>query len=620
MYTRTVMLRATSSRTGLLARHHAARLGRRVTAPHVSLLHSSAAVRDDHRFGKPYGALPEFVDDWSVRRFYIVGTAGTAGAAVTLAAFPITVTTCVPAAVVALYWAIGIRDINQSAHAILRNFPVLGHVRFFLESIRPNIRQSFIESDTEKSGVPFDRAHRALAYQRAKAMTDTVPLGTKRDVYEDGYSYAMHSMFPKHVNVEDARITVGNYQCSQPYSASVLNISAMSYGALSENAILALNLGAKLGNFYHNTGEGGLSSFHLRHGGDIVWNIGTGYFACRNPDGTFNADKFVQNASQPSVKMIEIKLSQGAKPSHGGVLPKEKITKEIAFARGLEFPALSDCLSPPSHSEFSNAEGLIDFVARLRQLSGGKPVGFKLCIGRPDEFMAIVHAMKLRDVYPDFITVDGGEGGTGAAPPEFSNSIGTPLVEGLTFVNNALRGAGVREHIKLICAGKVLTGFSIVDRLALGADICNSARAMMYALGCIQALKCNTNKCPTGVATSDKVLMRGLVVEDKCNRVANFHERTVKSACEIMGAIGCAHPADVRPTHIMKRIDESTVASVAELYPLVEYGAFEKGTGPPALQAMWDRTRDRTSLSSAYIATRQEIIDRRNSVGLGTYL
>lgn len=375
---------------------------------------------------------------------------------------------------------------------------------------------------------------------------------------------------------------------------------------------------------------------------------------------------FKENAARPQVKMIEIKLSQGAKPSHGGVLPKvimlcadvdlmegqssrpsttshlqAKITPQIAEARGIPYPPTSDCNSPPNHSEFSTPEGLIDFISRLRDLSGGKPVGFKLCVGQPEEFMALVHAMRKGDVYPDFITIDGAEGGTGAAPPEFSNSIGTPLIEGLTFANNVLRGAGIREHIKIICSGKVLTGFSIVERLALGADLCNSARAMMYAIGCIQvrrcrgpntglhcaltsrqtfqALKCNTNQCPTGVATQDRVLMEGLVVEDKSNRVANYHGRTVKSACEILGALGCADASEIRPTRIVKRVSETEVKSMAELYPLVEYGAFVDGTAPKIYQAMWDRTEARTAVGSAHVATRREIIERRKTVGLSVY-
>jgi glutamate synthase domain-containing protein 2 len=361
----------------------------------------------------------------------------------------------------------------------------------------------------------------------------------------------------------------------------------MSYGALSNNAILALNTGAKLGQFYHNTGEGGLSRFHKEPGGDIVWNIGTGYFGCRNPDGSFSPERFKENALLPQVRMIEIKLSQGAKPGHGGILPGAKVTQYIAEARGV--PVGQDCISPALHSAFNGPQGLIEFVQTLRELSGGKPVGFKLCVGHPEEIAAIVQAMVKLDITPDFITIDGGEGGTGAAPPEYSNHMGTPLVEGLTLVHNLLLGAGIRERIKIISAGKIISGFSLVKQLALGADLCNAARAMMFALGCIQALKCNTNKCPTGVATQDPELIKGLHVPSKAQRVFSYQKKTVESAMEIIGSIGLDHPINLERSHIYKRIDEHVVMSYAELHPEVPVGSLMNGTAPEALHKTWTK-------------------------------
>jgi len=350
----------------------------------------------------------------------------------------------------------------------------------------------------------------------------------------------------------------------------VFNVSAMSYGALSDNAILSLNGGAKLGNFYHNTGEGGISSFHKAPGGDIVWNIGTGYFGCRDATGHFSEEKFKENASLPQVRMIEVKLSQGAKPGHGGILPKSKVTNEIANARGVNIG--EDCISPPIHSAFVGPEGLVKFIAKLRLLSGGKPIGFKLCVGHPAEVASIVQAMVKLNITPDFITVDGGEGGTGAAPQEYSNHVGTPLIEGLTLVDNLLRGAGVRDRVKIISAGKVYSGFSLVRHLAIGADICNAARAMMYALGCIQALKCNTNKCPTGVATQDRELMQGLDVDDKTTRVYQFHQKTIEAAADIIGSVGLDSPQDLRREHLWKRISPQNVLPYSKLFPYVPEG------------------------------------------------
>jgi glutamate synthase domain-containing protein 2 len=471
--------------------------------------------------------------------------------------------------VVAPLVTLGVVDMAQSKHAIRRNFPLLGRFRYGLEMIRPEIQQYFIESNTD--GRPFSREQRSVIYQRSKRVTDTVPFGTQEKVYEIGYEWVNHSLAPKHVSPDDMRVVVGGPQCKKPYSASVFNISAMSYGALSRNAILALNGGAKIGGFYHDTGEGGLSPYHLEPGGDIVWEIGTGYFGCRSADGRFDADKFKEKAALPAVKMIEIKLSQGAKPSHGGILPAAKVTPEIAQIRGVEMG--KDVLSPPAHREFDSPRGLLEFVARLRELSGGKPVGFKLCIGKRREFLAICKAIVATGIMPDFIAVDGGEGGTGAAPLEFANSVGCPLREGLIFVHNALTGINVRQHVRVIASGKVMSGFDIINRLAIGADICNSARGMMMALGCIQALRCNSNHCPTGVATQNPALVVGLDVTDKRVRVANYQRETVKSAAEMMGAMGVRSTSELRPWHVMKRTGLAETRHYGELFEYIPAGS-----------------------------------------------
>lgn len=465
--------------------------------------------------------------------------------------------------------SVGMNDVFQKRHTIRRNFPILGHFRYLFEAIRPEINQYFVESNSD--GVPFSREQRSLVYQRAKRELDTLPFGTQRNVYEVGYEWATHSLAPVHIAPSSLRVTFGGRGCVQPYSASVLNISAMSYGALSRNAILALNGGAKLGGFAHNTGEGGLSPYHLQPGGDVIWQIGTGYFGCRKPAGGFCPDRFREKARLPNVKMIEIKLSQGAKPSHGGILPAAKVTKEISEIRGV--PMGKDVLSPPAHTTFSTPEGLLHFVAELRQLSGGKPVGFKLCVGKRREFMAVAKAMLSTGIQPDFITVDGGEGGTGAAPLEFSNSIGFPLRDALVFVHNVLVGLGIRKDIRLIASGKTVSGFDLVTLFALGADTANAARSMMMALGCIQALRCNSNHCPTGVATQNPVLVAGLDVTDKRIRVANFHQETVKSAAEIMGAIGVRHSSEVRPWHVTRRVGIADTKHYGEIYTFLREGA-----------------------------------------------
>lgn len=425
----------------------------------------------------------------------------------------------------------GLADVFQTRQAVRRNFPLIGHGRYLLEQIRPEINQYFVESNSD--GRPFSRNDRSVVYQRAKGELDTLPFGTQRDVYAAGYEWINHSLAPVEADHTAARVVVGGSACTQPYSASIFNVSAMSYGSLSRNAVLALNAGAKLGGFAHNTGEGGLSPYHLEPGGDLVWQIGTGYFSCRTPDGRFDLDEFARRAVLPNVRMIEVKLSQGAKPGHGGILPAAKLTPEIVAIRGV-VPG-QDVVSPPAHTAFSTPIGLLQFLQRLREASGGKPVGFKLCIGKRHEFFGIVKAMLESGIRPDFITIDGGEGGTGAAPLEFSDSVGTPLNDGLSFAHNALVGAGLRDEIRLIASGKVNTGFQIATKIALGADMCNAARAMMFALGCIQALRCNTNQCPTGVATQDPELVHGLHVGDKSQRVFRFHRETVKSFFEVLG-------------------------------------------------------------------------------------
>lgn len=435
---------------------------------------------------------------------------------------------------------LGLYDVLQKSHAILRNFPVVGHFRYLLESISPEIQQYFIESNT--SGRPFNRNLRALAYRRAKGVNDTHPFGTQRDINMEDYVALRHSIYAKKPSKEDLRVVVGGPDCVQPYSASILNISAMSFGSLSAQAVMALNQGAKKGNFFHNTGEGGISKHHLQ-GGDICWQIGTGYFGCRNENGEFDEGKFQEKAAWPQIRLIELKISQGAKPGHGGVLPGVKNTQEIAEIRGVV--AGTTIESPPSHSAFSDPKGLVHFIQKLRKLSGGKPVGFKLCIGKTEEFEAICQKMVEEGIYPDFITIDGAEGGTGAAPLEFSDSVGLPLEPALIFARLTLEKYMIKDKIRLIASGKALSAFSIVKNLALGADMCNSARGFMFSLGCIQALRCNTNSCPTGVATQDKHLSKGLVVSDKSERVYNFHKNTVHAVKELLGATGHQHTSEL---------------------------------------------------------------------------
>jgi glutamate synthase domain-containing protein 2 len=474
---------------------------------------------------------------------------------------------------------IGVVDMIQTKQSIRRNFPVLGRLRYVFEDLRPKIQQYFVESDTD--GAPINRNERSMIYQRAKKQTDTIPFGTQLNVYAEGYEWITHSIAPKDFHKMDhsPRIRFGGKECQQPYDMSVLNVSAMSFGSLSKNAILSLNSGAKIGGFAHNTGEGGLSPYHLEPGGDVIWQIGTGYFGARTEDGNFSGEAFKANATKPNVKMVEIKLSQGAKPGHGGILPASKNTPEIAAIR-LVKPGTT-VFSPPFHSAFSTPKELILFVKKLRELSGGKPIGFKLCVGRKSEFLSICMAMVQLKIYPDFITVDGGEGGTGAAPPEFSNSVGMPLLDALAFVDNALRGFGIRNEMKLIASGKILSGFHMVRAMALGADTCNTARAMMMALGCIQALECNKNTCPTGVATQDPYYMNGLVVEDKKGRVANYHKNTVEGFVELIGAAGIDHPDKINRTHVYRRVFMNMVKTYEEIYPTIPEGCLLVGGDTP---------------------------------------
>jgi len=463
---------------------------------------------------------------------------------------------------------IGYVDILQKKHTIRRNFPVIGNFRYLLESLRPEIMQYFVETDTE--GKPFDRLQRTLIYERSKKETDTAPFGTQLDVHKIGYEWLNHSIYIKTEEVIDelSRVTVGGPQCKKPYSSSILNISAMSFGALSKNAVLAMNNGARMGNFAQNTGEGGISKYHKAPGGDLIWQIGTGYFGCRTKEGNFSPEIFQANATIDNVKMIELKLSQGAKPGHGGILPASKNTEEIASIRGVT--PHTAVLSPPSHTAFTNAEELLNFIKQLRELSGGKPIGFKLCVGSKKEFIDICKFMIKTGIFPDFISVDGGEGGTGAAPVEFSNAVGMPLREGLAFVIDTLKGYGLKENIKVIASGKIISGFHMARVFALGADICNSARAMMIAVGCIQALQCNANTCPTGVATQNKSLIRGLNVNDKSLRVVAFHAETVKAFQELLFATGLKKASDLRRCHIYRRVDMMNAMSYEEIYPEME--------------------------------------------------
>jgi glutamate synthase domain-containing protein 2 len=474
-------------------------------------------------------------------------------------------------------------DLAQSKHTLLNIYPLVGHFRYIFESIRPEIQQYFVESNL--SGSPINREFRELVYQRAKKVQDTRPFGTQFDVYESGYEWITHSLSPVHIENKDPRVLFGA-DCEKPYSASVLNISAMSYGALSKHAIMALNKGAQLGGFAHNTGEGGLSPHHLKYGGDIIWQIGTGYFGCRNDDGNFDAEKFTIKSQFDVVKMIEIKLSQGAKPGHGGILPAAKLTPEIAEIRHV--PLGQDVVSPPAHSAFNTPTELLYFVKRLRELSGGKPVGFKLCIGNKREFLSICKAMLETGITPDFITVDGSEGGTGAAPIEFTNSVGMPLNESVVFVNGALIGVGLREKVRVIASAKIFSAFHVARIIALGADTVNSARGMMLALGCIQSRSCNTDKCPTGIATQDPRRYKFLDIESKGERVFNFHKATLVNLTELMGACGLHSQSELNMSHVYRRLDRTNATTYEKLYPVITPGCLlENDTVPEIFLGDW---------------------------------
>ncbi|EXB32655.1 MULTISPECIES: FMN-binding glutamate synthase family protein [Acinetobacter] len=472
--------------------------------------------------------------------------------------------------ITALLSLLGLYDVLQNRHSILKNYPIMGHFRYIFEDFRPEIRQYFIESDHD--ALPFSRVQRSLVYQRAKNENSDKPFGSILDVYQADYRFITHSLAPcSPADPATFRIQIGNEQCTQPYSASIFNISGMSFGSLSANAILALNQGAKMGNFYHDTGEGSISPYHLENGGDLVWQIASGYFGCRTLDGQFDEGKFAKQAQLEQVKMIELKLSQGAKPGHGGILPKHKISEEIALIRGVSRDR--DCISPSTHSAFRTPIQMMHFLQKLRDLSGGKPVGFKLCIGHPWQFMSIVKAMLETKIVPDFIVVDGSEGGTGAAPIEFSDYIGTPLREGLRFVHNTLVGTGLRDQIKIGAAGKIVSAFDIASTFALGADWVNSGRGFMFAIGCIQAQSCHTNQCPVGVATQDRDRQKALHVPTKAERVFNFHKNTLHALADMIAAAGLRHPSELDAHHLAQRINDREIKNYAQLHYFMEENA-----------------------------------------------
>lgn len=485
-------------------------------------------------------------------------------------------------------FALGIHDKLQKKHSVLRNYPIMGHFRYLIEYIRPELRQYIVESDTEET--PFSREQRSVVYQRAKNETDVRAFGTKINVMKPAHEWLSHSIQPSKIASADFRIVVGSER-KQPYDMSVLNISAMSFGALSANAIRALNLGAKLGNFAQDTGEGSVSMYHRENGGDLIMQVATGYFGFRNDDGTFSAEKFSKVANDPQIKMIEIKLSQGAKPGHGGVLPAAKITPEISATRGV--PMGKDCVSPSSHSEFSNPLQMVGFIQRLRDLSGDKPVGFKFCVGHPWEFFAICKAMIATGIYPDFIVVDGAEGGTGAAPVEFADHVGMPMQEGLLFVHNTLVGLNIRDKIKIGASGKMITAFDMAKMFALGADWVNSARGFMFTLGCIQALNCSGGNCPTGIATQDPERQKALVVPEKGQRVFNFHKNTLHALLEELQACGLLHPNQLKPHHIMKRINSNEIAMLSNVLHFNKPGdLLNKNCDNKIFEEWWDKSTE----------------------------
>ncbi|MEE2930427.1 MAG: FMN-binding glutamate synthase family protein [Pseudomonadota bacterium] len=487
------------------------------------------------------------------------------------------------AGVTGVVFLVGLYDLFQRQHTLLRNFPLLGRVRWLAEMLRPFFRAYIVESETE--GRPFNHEQRAMVYRRAKNVSSVEPFGSHLDIEAPPYEWLAHSITAKHPENSDPRIRVGAPGTSKPYSASVLNISAMSFGSLGARAIEALNRGAAKGGFFHDSGEGGISRYHKAGGGDLVWELGSGYFGCRAKDGRFDPVQFEDTAKLDQVKMIEIKLSQGAKPGHGGVLPGAKVTPEIAEARGI--PIGQTCFSPPHHTAFDTPKGLLDYVDQLRDLSGGKPVGIKLCIGNHWEFLAICKAMVETGQRLDFVVIDGAEGGTGAAPAEFLDQVGTPLRQGLVFARNALVGCGLKDDVRLAASGKQLSAFNMAASMALGADWINSARGFMFALGCVQSLKCHKNTCPTGIATSDPGRQRGLVIPDKAERIYHFHKNTVAALMEVVGAAGCTHPSELAPHHIIHRVTEDEALPAHLAYELLARDALLDAPEKTGLADAW---------------------------------
>jgi glutamate synthase domain-containing protein 2 len=499
--------------------------------------------------------------------FGVIGLGLLGGAAVVAAVFG-SAGWWVLAAVLALVALLGVYDVVQRRHSVLRNFPVLGHLRYLMESVRPELQQYFIERNYD--GRPYDRDTRSVIYQRAKGIAGEEAFGTERDVYEVGYEYVVHSTCPIDPPDEPPHVMVGGPHCTRPYPMALLNVSAMSFGALSGNALRALNAGAAAGRFAHDTGEGGLTDHHLSGHGDLIWELGSGYFGARTKDGNFDSGMFADKAAHDSVKLVSLKLSQGAKPGIGGVLPAAKVSREIAQARGV--PAGQKCVSPSAHRTFHTPRELVLFIARMRELADGKPAGFKLCIGSRRELLAILKAVRAEGVAPDFIVVDGSEGGTGAAPLEFEDHVGVPLTDGLITLHNALVGSGLRQQIRIGASGKVATGIDVVKRIAQGADYTNAARAMMMAAGCIQAQECHTNKCPVGVATQNPRRARALDVPDKTERVRRYQQATVAEAQRIIGSMGLHGPHELQPSMLHRRVDHATTKTYAELYDWLEPG------------------------------------------------
>ena len=509
-------------------------------------------------------------------------------------------------------FVLGLYDLTQTRHSILRNYPIAARIRFLLEHVRPEIRQYFLEDETQ--GMPFARKKRSIVYQRSKAQLDKVPFGTQLDVNGTQYEWLSHSIAAVAPSTEEFRVQIGGPHCRRPYSASIFNISAMSFGALSAHAIQALNKGAKLGGFAHDTGEGAISVHHQTFGGDLIWEIGSGYFGCRNEDGSFSPERFAETARLDQVKMVEIKISQGAKPGHGGVLPAAKVSPEIAAARGI--PMGVDCISPSSHSAFGTPLELISFVDELRRLSEGKPIGFKLCIGHPWEFLAICKAMLETGIMPDFIVVDGAEGGTGAAPLEFLDHVGMPMRDGLDFVHNALVGVNLRQHIRIGAAGKITSAFDIARTMALGADWCNAARGFMFAIGCIQAQACHTDRCPTGVATQDPMRQRALVVEDKATRVSSFHRATLDALAEVVAAVGLDHPSKLLRRHISRRVSADHIRTYEDIYQPLAPGALITGSADPRFADAWRVARADSFLPQDSVAHAADFTGEAVAIGM----